>query len=72
LIVNLDSCLLPGERVVGRVRSHGQDHEFDYVPAYRAAVAQDIAFFLRRMVTDRESIEADVAANSIFAAPARR
>jgi hypothetical protein len=55
-----------------RVRSHGQDHEFDYVPAYRSAVAQDIAFFLRRMVTDRESIEADVAANSIFAAPARR
>jgi hypothetical protein len=45
----------------------GQDHEFDYVPAFRAAVARDIAFFLRRMVTDREAIAADVEANSIFA-----
>jgi acetyl esterase/lipase len=46
----------------------GQDHEFDYIPSFRAAVAQDVAFFLRRMVTDREAIEADAAANSIFAA----
>ena len=46
----------------------GQDHEFDYVPSYRAAVQQDVAFFIRRMVTDRETIAADVAANSIFAA----
>jgi acetyl esterase/lipase len=45
----------------------GQDHEFDYVPSYRAAVARDIAFFLRRMVTDRDAIAADVAANSLFA-----
>jgi acetyl esterase/lipase len=45
----------------------GQDHEFDYVPSYRAAVAADIAFFLRRMVADRDAIAADVAANGIFA-----
>jgi acetyl esterase/lipase len=45
----------------------GQDHEFDYVPSYRAAVAQDVAFFLRRTVADREAIAADVAAHSIFA-----
>jgi acetyl esterase/lipase len=46
----------------------GQDHEFDDIPSFRAAVAQDIAFFLRRMVTDRAAIEADVAANGMFAA----
>jgi acetyl esterase/lipase len=45
----------------------GQDHEFDYVPSYRAAVARDVAFFLRRMITDRDAIAADVTANSIFA-----
>jgi hypothetical protein len=45
----------------------GQDHEFDYIPSYRAAVQHDIAFFLRRMVADRDAIAADAAANNIFA-----
>jgi acetyl esterase/lipase len=49
----------------------GQDHEFDYVPSFRAAVAADVAFFLRRMVTEAGAIAADVTANSIFARVSR-
>ena len=36
-------------------------------PRYRADVSRDVAFFLRRMVTDRAAIETDVAENSMFA-----
>jgi acetyl esterase/lipase len=45
----------------------GQGHEFDYVPSYRAAVQQQVAFFLRRTVADRQAIEAEAAANNPFA-----
>lgn len=45
----------------------GQDHEFDAVPSYRDQVQAEVAFFLRRFVTDRAAIEADVAQNSMFA-----
>jgi hypothetical protein len=34
-------------------------------------VAHDIAFFLRRMVAEREAIAADAAAHNIFAAMKR-
>jgi hypothetical protein len=37
------------------------------VPSYRADVSRDVAFFLRRTVTDRAAIEADVAENGMFA-----
>ena len=49
----------------------GQDHEFDSVPSFRGPVAQDVAFFLRRMVSDSATIAADVAANSMFARVSR-
>lgn len=45
----------------------GQDHEFDFVPSFRADVSRDVAFFLRRMVTDRAAIETDAAENGMFA-----
>ena len=44
----------------------GQNHEFDDVPSFRAAVQRDVAFFLRRTVADRDAIDADVAAHAIF------